>query len=515
MKEYPFPILNQPIDISRDFLRMENPAFLPALIKSFDRAKATGTMLWKRNAYKVRMAFNQESVNFEETGAWEFPDVYGGKEMELPFSISFLGPRTLRLRFTSLLHPRKPEPSLMLAREPKALKPWKTISQKGKTIYQGPFGSVTVEENPWHIEIKDASGKTLTKTQHPKDHRSFRNTDPIPFCFIRSTPEYARRFAATFHIAPDEKFFGCGESFTRLNKRGQKVVLFANDAHGTQTDNMYKPIPFFLSSRGYGMFLHTTAPTTFDFGHSYDAANTIFTGDDNLDLFIFLGNPKEVLSEYTALTGRSPVPPLWSFGLWMSRCTYKSEAETREVAGKLRQHRIPSDVVHLDTGWFEEDWRCDYRFSKKRFKNPRKMIQDLKKNGFRVSLWQLPYFTPENRLFPEIVKKGYCATDAKGGLPTEDATLDFSNPKAVKWYQGHLANLLKQGVAAIKVDFGEAAPVNAQYASGKTGFMEHNLYPLRYNKAAFDVTKAVTGDSIIPCTGAGTPRTRTTPWPPP
>ena len=182
----------------------------------------------------------------------------------------------------------------------------------------------------------------------------------------------------------------------------------------------------------------------------------------------------------------------------------------------------------MDTGWFEEEWRCDYRFSKKRFKNPRKMIQDLKKQGFRVSLWQLPYFTPQNRLFPEIVKKGFCAKGAKGGLPTEDATLDFSNPKAVKWYQGHLANLLRQGVAAIKVDFGEAAPVNAVYASGKTGFMEHNYYPLRYNKAAVDADRSRDGrfhhlgekrlggkPAISLALGWGRRETRTTPWPPP
>jgi hypothetical protein len=74
--------------------------------------------------------------------------------------------------------------------------------------------------------------------------------------------------------------------------------------------------------------------------------------------------PKEILGEYTALTGKSPMPPLWSFGMWMSRCTYDSEKEVREVAAKLRANNIPCDVLHLDTGWFETDWRCDYEFSK-------------------------------------------------------------------------------------------------------------------------------------------------------
>jgi alpha-D-xyloside xylohydrolase len=260
---------------------------------------------------------------------------------------------------------------------------------------------------------------------------------------------------------------------------------------------MYKPVPFFLTSRGYGMFLHTTAPAAFDFGHSCDGATTLFSGDDTLDLFIFLGGPKEVLSEYTKLTGRSPLPPLWSFGLWMSRCTYKSEKETRAVAKRLRASRIPCDVIHLDTGWFETDWRCNYKFSKTRFVNPRKMIMDLKEQGFRISLWQLPYFNPNNSLFKEMVEKGLVVKDAKGGLPTEDAVLDFSNPAAVRWYQEKLAGLLKLGVSAIKVDFGEAAPLHGLYASGRTGFFEHNYYPLRYNKAAADITKQVTGGHII------------------
>lgn len=148
--------------------------------------------------------------------------------------------------------------------------------------------------------------------------------------------------------------------------------------------------------------------------------------------------------EYTALTGRSPMPPLWSFGLWMSRITYKSEDETRGVAKKLREHRIPADVIHLDTGWFEQ-----------------------------------------------VVR------NAEGRAATEDAVLDFSNPRTIEWYQGVLAALLKMGVGAIKADFGEDAPLDGLYASGRTGLFEHNAYPLRYNKVVGDITKQVTGESII------------------
>jgi alpha-D-xyloside xylohydrolase len=125
------------------------------------------------------------------------------------------------------------------------------------------------------------------------------------------------------------------------------------------------------------------------------------------------------------------------------------------------------------------------------------MIADLRQQGFRISLWQLPYFTSKNELYKEIVQKGYAVRNEGGSLPAEDAVLDFSNPEAVKWYQGLLANLLKMGVGAIKVDFGEDAPLRGLYASGRTGYYEHNLYPLRYNKAVAEITKEVTGESII------------------
>jgi len=125
------------------------------------------------------------------------------------------------------------------------------------------------------------------------------------------------------------------------------------------------------------------------------------------------------------------------------------------------------------------------------------MIQQLKKQGIQTSLWQLPYFVPQNQLFSEIIAKNLFVKNAKGNLPYEDAVLDFSNPEAVKWYQEKIKGLLDLGVGVIKVDFGEAAPANGLYASGKSGFYEHNLYPLRYNKAVSDITKTVHNERII------------------
>jgi alpha-D-xyloside xylohydrolase len=125
------------------------------------------------------------------------------------------------------------------------------------------------------------------------------------------------------------------------------------------------------------------------------------------------------------------------------------------------------------------------------------MIADLKQQGFHISLWQYTYFTGKNDLWKDMVAHGYEVKNEGGQLPFEDASLDLSNPEAVKWYQEKLANLLKLGVGAIKVDFGEGAPLTGQYASGRSGWYEHNLYPLRYNQAVAEITKQTTGDNII------------------
>lgn len=481
-------VLNQPPDLSNDFENADNTVFVPQELKTFDLAAAKGTLSWKRKQPGSNMLFNNMVPAYRDAEPNEWPQKIYAADPELRFALEFVNASTFRLRFRSAQGEFLPQPSLMLVKNPQDDHAWKGERIPEGYRYASSRGSVTVRQKPWRIEVRDASGRILTQTD---------SSSPQSFAFVRRASDYSRSFSAVFSLTPGEKIFGCGESFTALDKRGQKFPLSTTDALGTLSAKQYKPVPFFLSSRGYGMFIHSSSPMTVDFGSTHAGRTALTVGDEELDLFVFLGNPKEILGEYTALTGRATMPPLWSFGLWMSRITYTSEQEARDVAANLRQNRLPADVIHLDTGWFQNDWECDYRFAKDRFTDPKKLIEDLKANGLRVSLWQLPYFIPQNPLFREIVDKGLAVKNAKGTLPTEDAILDFSNQATVKWYQEKLAGLLRLGVGAIKTDFGEAAPWNGQYASGSSGFYEHNLYPLRYQEAAAEVTRRETGDTII------------------
>jgi alpha-D-xyloside xylohydrolase len=488
-------LLNEVVDVSKDFRNFSNTYYLADRLAGFEPATASGKISYQRSQYFTRQAFDNMLGVLRKVEANEFPSNEYEADPVLPFSIDFVSPRTVRIRVTSGPQLGRGQ-SLMLAGPVPTDQSWKYSRIDGGHRYASPFGSISIMERPWRIELSDAQGRLLTRTNHSSDN-STTYTPILPFSFVRRAADYSRSMAAVFSLSPSERIFGCGESFTEFNKRGQKVVLWADDSNGTQNETMYKPIPFFLSSRGYGMFIHSSSPITCDFGKYFSGVNSMMLGDDELDLFVFLGKPKDILDEYTKVTGKSPMPPLWSFGLWMSRCTYFSEQQTREVAARLRKNKIPCDVIHLDTGWFETDWRCNYEFSKTRFPDPAKMIADLRNDGFHISLWQLPYFVPKNTLFGELIEKNLVVHDAKGSLPYEDAVLDFSNPATVEWYQTKLANLLRMGVGAIKVDFGEAAPANGIYASSRTGFYEHNLYPLRYNKAVADITKQTTGENII------------------
>ena len=488
--------MNQALDMSTDFLDLSNTLFFADHLESFDVKSGEGLVNWKRGHLMPRQAFNTNGAQPRKMRMLDFPFTAYENDPNLKFKIDFVTPRTVRIRMLTTPVEPKVSTSIMLAKEPGKDESWKVTETENTIVYAGNYGTVQINKNPWRVVLKDKTGRILSQTVTLRDADSTQ-VKYTPFSFIKRGSDNARRINPVFTLTADEMIFGCGESATGLNKVGQKVNLFVTDPQGPETDQMYKPIPFFMSNRGYGMFMHTSAPVTCDFGATYIGLNKMFMGDENLDLFVFFGEPKDILDEYTDLVGKPGMPPLWSFGTWMSRITYFSEKEGYDVAANIRKNKYPCDVIHFDTGWFDVDWQCDYKFSENRFQNPQQMLKDLKSQGFHVCLWQLPYFTPKNRYFPELIEKNMYVKNGNGELPYEDVVLDFSNPETVNWYQNKLAGLLNIGVSAIKVDFGEAAPLNGIYASGKSGWYEHNLYPVRYDMAVSEITKKLHNENIM------------------
>jgi alpha-D-xyloside xylohydrolase len=313
------------------------------------------------------------------------------------------------------------------------------------------------------------------------------------------------RTTLSFHAEPDEKFAGTGERFTRMDLSGHTFQLKNQDGQGVNNRRTYKNIPFFLSSRMYGLFMHTSAWSKFSLADHSTRSVQLMCEEPVMDVFLIGGeSPEEIIYGYRQLTGFPAMLPKWSFGTWMSRMTYFSAGEVNEICDRLRKEDFPCDVIHLDTGWFRTDWLCEWKFNPERFPEPEKFIRQLRAQGFKVSLWQMPYIAANAEQYDEAFDNRYMCrlkeSKKQGGSNFSAldyaGTIDFTYPAAVEWYKGLLRELLKMGVACIKTDFGEEIHMDAEYHSMKPELL-NNLYALLYQKAAFEVTKEVTGEGII------------------
>ena len=344
------------------------------------------------------------------------------------------------------------------------------------------------------------------------DHFSPPRYDALPLGFV-SCNDIAtnnnERATISFKCTPDECFVGTGERFRKMDLSGQTFQLKNQDGQGVNNRRCYKNIPFYMSSRMYGCFYHTSDYCKLSLADHSTRSVQFLNDHATLDVFLIGGNtPENILRSYRMLTGFPQMPPLWSFGIWMSRMTYFSADEVNEICDRLRQEHYPCDVIHLDTGWFCTDWLCEWKFNPERFPDPKGFVQHLKKNGFKVSLWQLPYVAKGAEQLEEAKKNRYISLPTKeedtstGGASNFSAldyagTIDFTYDKATDWYKNQLLKpLLEMGVKCIKTDFGENIHMDHRYHAS-TPERLNNIYALLYQKAAYEVTKEVTGDGIV------------------
>jgi alpha-D-xyloside xylohydrolase len=367
---------------------------------------------------------------------------------------------------------------------------------------------VRVELRPLRVVVHDRDGNVLTVIGGPEAN-SWSLWDAYN-TGIQRAAESGRPIATeTFGLRPGECIYGFGEQFLGLDKVGQTIDVNMVESMGTTTPRSYKNVPFFVSSHGYGVFVNHSCRITAWVGSRSAAAVQLGLEDDFYDLFVIAGDIKTVLGRYTDLTGKPGLPPRWSFGFWQSKISYTSADETLAITERLREKELPFDVVHLDTHWFARDWFCDLEFSKERFPDPARYMARMAKLGAKLCLWQLPYIPEPSRLFDELEAAGgfvrrddgsvydvaICYTPGwEGGRV---GIIDFTNPVAVEIYQRHLNRLFELGAKAIKVDFGEQAPLDGAYHDGVPGHRQHNLYPLLYNKAVYEATGRGTGEALI------------------
>jgi alpha-D-xyloside xylohydrolase len=369
----------------------------------------------------------------------------------------------------------------------------------------GPLNlSINIAPNELDFSYASQNGKRLTG-------HSFRS---IGFAVSTATPKYKLEegmFAQTenyimleLDLSVGEKIFGLGERFGPFVKNGQAIDMWNEDG-GTSSELTYKNVPFYMSSRGYGVFINTPGRVMLEVQSERTTRLNIAIQAETLEYMVIAGpSPKDILNRYTALTGRPGLPPAWSYGLWLTTSfttSYDEKTVTSFLDG-FKERDIPLKTFHFDCFWMKSFQWCDFEFDTDNFADAAGYIERLKARGMKISIWINPYIAQSSPLFAEGKKNGYFIMRADTVRPTVwqwdywqagMAIVDFTNPAAREWYASHLRRLMDMGVDSFKTDFGERIPFlphQVKYHDGSDSVRMHNFYTYLYNKTVYEAMLA-------------------------
>ena len=303
-------------------------------------------------------------------------------------------------------------------------------------------------------------------------------------------------------ISVGELVYGLGERFSAFVKNGQSVDIWNEDG-GTSTEQSYKNIPFYLSNKGYGVFVNHPEKVSFEVATEMVTKVEFSVPGESLDYFLINGpTMKEVLMRYTDITGKPALPAPWTFGLWLSTSftTNYDEKTVNSFVDGMIERGIPLSVFHFDCFWMKDFHWCDFTWDERVFPDPEGMLKRLKEKGLKICVWINSYVGQESSLFEEGVKGGYFLKRANGDVWQWDmwqpglAIVDFTNPAACEWYGKKLEALLDMGVDCFKTDFGERIPTDCVYYDGSDPVKMHNYYTYMYNKTVHDVIAKKKGE---------------------
>lgn len=376
-------------------------------------------------------------------------------------------------------------------------------------VDRGPHHALTIEHPEVSIqetedEVTFQSGETVARVQKGAPfHLSFEShgrlltdtgdglTGPA-YITAGNGETYLREM---LRLSVGETVYGLGERFTAFAKNGQSVDSWAADG-GTCTEQAYKNVPLYLSSRGYGVFVNDPGRVSFEVGSEVVSRVQFSVPGETLEYLVIGGKDlHEVIGNYTALTGRPALPPAWSFGLWLSTSftTSYDEQTVGQMVDGMAQREIPLRVFHYDCFWMQEFRWCDFHFDQRTFPEPKEMLARMKERGLKICVWINPYVGQLSSLFQEGKEHGYFLKKPNGDVWQWDlwqagmACVDFTNPEAVRWYQDKLQRLIDLGVDCFKTDFGERIPTDVVYYDGSDPQRMHNYYTQLYNQAVFEL----------------------------
>lgn len=383
------------------------------------------------------------------------------------------------------------------------------VTDAAATLTSGLLTARLAAGAPWNLQF-DVDGERVTGSGH-KAQGYVRVAMDADVDDGIVTPSPGAATVAYVHEQLDlgvgELVYGLGERFGPLVKNGQIVDIWNADG-GTSSEQAYKNVPFYLTNRGYGILVNDPGHVSFEIGSENVERVQFSVEGEALEYFVFAGpDPKDVLARYTALTGRPPAVPAWSYGLWLSTSftTDYDEATVTSFIDEMAARELPVSVFHFDCFWMREFNWCDFEWDPRVFPDPEGMLARLHDKDLRVCVWINPYIAQRSPLFAEAASQGFLVRRADGSVWQWDmwqagmGLVDFTNPDATAWFQSKLRRLVDQGVDAFKTDFGERIPLDVAYFDGAEPDRMHNLYTQLYNKAVHDVLVDArgAGDAVL------------------
>ena len=376
------------------------------------------------------------------------------------------------------------------------------VDDAGGTLTSGRLTARVAPGAPWRLDF-EVDGERVTGSGHRSlGYMSLAPGAPVPAEPAGVTPYSETGLAphrsyvhAQLDLDVGETIYGLGERFGPFVKNGQTVDIWNADG-GTSSEQAYKSIPFYLSSKGYGVLVNQPEHVSFEVGSEAVERVQFSTGGESLEYLVFAGpTPAEAVERYTALLGRPPRVPTWSFGLWLSTSftTDYDEATVTSFVDGMRERDIPLSVFHYDCFWMREFNWTDGVWDERVFPEPDLMLKRMHEDkDLHVSAWINPYIAQRGRMFREGMEKGYLVKRPDGSVWQWDlwqpgmALVDFTNPAARAWFQDLVRGLARQGVDAIKTDFGERIPTDVVWHDGTAPETMHNLYTQLYNEAVWE-----------------------------
>jgi len=376
-------------------------------------------------------------------------------------------------------------------------------SNENSTVVTSDTLTVNIAHQPLAFEVIDQQNKTCLKS--PTDGHFVRRHRVPPIAKIE------QGWLLSWALKSGEPIYGLGEKWGALNKRGQLIRSYNHDALGVNAEISYKNTPFCWSPEGWGVFFHTPSAVIHSLGFAdwSQRSYCALLEDEILDLYLFSApRSLDLIQAYTELTGKAPMPPIWSGGVILSKAYYQDADEILAVAKQVRDKKMPCDVITFDgRAWQDTDTRFAFEWCPKRYPNPSKVMAELKELDFKVCIWEYPLISVKHKWFDEFADKGWLLTDKRTGkayqyewdqqafgkvltpLPNS-GIVDFTHPDAYAFWRDAHKPLFDLGVDMIKADFGEQVEDDNMLASnGESGLALHNVYSHLYNRCVYEAAE--------------------------